>query len=340
MNITTLGIDLAKNVFQLHGADTKGHAVLKKTLPRHKLASFVANLPKCRIVMEACSGANYWSRKFSEYGHDVKLISPQFVKPFVKNNKNDRNDAEAIVEAASRPSMRYVSPKNIEQQDFQSLLRLREGCIEMRIKMSNQLRGLLAEYGMAIPQGMHHFRKELSKLLDREKDNGLTAALKEMLEVQYNLIVTMEQQIAFYDAKLRTIAKTNEVCQRVQEVEGIGPITAVALVAAIGNPNDFKNGRHFAAYLGLVPRQHSSGGKDRLLGISKHGDSYLRQLLIHGGRSVVFSSGKKNDARSRWVNNLKIRAGVNRTCVAVANKNARIVLALLKQNEAYKPSVI
>jgi transposase len=339
MNITTLGIDLAKNIFQLHGADSKGNAVLKKTLTRNKLAEVIANLPKCRIVMEACGGANYWARKFNEYGHDVKLISPQFVKPFVKSNKNDRNDAEAIVEAASRASMRYVSAKTIEQQDLQSLLRLREGCIEMRTKMSNQLRGLLAEYGIVIPQGSSHLHKALPKLFDRGKDNELTAGFKEILEMQYNLLLAMEQQIAIYEAKLKMIAKTNEACQRVQEVEGIGPITAVALVATISNPDDFKNGRHFAAFVGLVPRQHSSGGRERLLGISKHGDSYLRQLLIHGARSVILYSGKKTDTRSRWINGLKMRAGVNRTCVALANKNARIVLALLKNKEVYKPAV-
>jgi transposase len=330
---------LAKNVFQLHGADSRGKAVLKKTLTRNKLAEVIANLPRCQIVMEACGGANYWARKFNEYGHNVKLISPQFVKPFVKSNKNDRNDAEAIVEAASRPSMRYVSAKTIEQQDLQSLLRLREGCIEMRTKMSNQLRGLLAEYGVAIPKGMSHLHKALPKLFDRGKDNELTAALKEMLEMQYNLLLAMEQQITTYETKLKMIAKTNEACQRVQQVEGIGPITAVALAATISNPNDFKNGRHFAAYIGLVPRQHSSGGRERLLGISKHGDSYLRQLLIHGARSVVLYSGKKTDTRSRWINGLKMRAGVNRTCVALANKNARIVLALLKNKEAYRPAV-
>jgi transposase len=339
MNITTLGIDLAKNIFQLHGADQKGNAVLRKTVTRNKLAEVVANLPTCQIVMEACGGANHWARKFNEYGHDVKLISPQFVKPFVKGNKNDRNDAEAIVEAASRPSMRYVSAKTIEQQDLQSLLRLREGCIEMRTKMSNQLRGLLAEYGIVILKGSSHLHKALPKLFDRGKDNALTIAFKELLEMQYNLLLVVEQQIAVYDAKLKMIAKNNEACQRVLQVEGIGPITAVALAATISNPNDFKNGRHFAAFIGLVPRQHSSGGREHLLGISKHGDSYLRQLLIHGARSVILYSGKKTDTRSRWINGLKMRAGANRACVALANKNARIVLALLKNKEVYRPAV-
>lgn len=339
MDITTLGIDLAKSNFQLHGADSRGKAVLKKAVTRKKLVEEIAKLPKCRIVMEACGGANHWARKFSDHGHDVKLISPQFVKPFVKSNKNDRNDAEAIVEAASRPSMRYVTGKTLEQQDLQSLLRLREGCIQMRTKMTNQLRGLLGEYGIAITQGIRHLHKALPKLYDRTEDNGVTPFLKEMLEIQYELLLTMEKQIAIYETKLKQIAKSNEDCQRVQAVEGIGPITAVALIATIGNPYDFKNGRHFAAFLGLVPRQHSSGGRERLLGISKHGDSYLRQLLIHGARSVILQSGNKTNARSCWINRLKMRAGTNRTCVALANKNARIVLALLKNKEAYKPAI-
>lgn len=338
MNITTLGIDLAKNIFQLHGADSRGKAVLKKTLTRNKLPEFIANLPRCRIVMEACSGANYWARKFKEHGHEVKLISPQFVKPFVKGNKNDRNDSEAIVEAASRPTMRYVSPKTVEQQDMQGLLRLREGCIEMRTKISNQLRGLLAEYGIAIPQGESHLRKALPKFFDRNTNNELTIVFKEMIEMQYNLLLKINEQIEQFEKRIKIIAKTNEACQRVQAIEGIGPITAVALLATIGDPNDFKNGRHFAAFLGLVPRQSSSGGKQRLLGISKHGDNYLRQLLIHGARSAVLYAGRKVNARSQWINEIKIRRGTNRTSVAVANKNARIVLALLKSKETYRPA--
>ncbi len=339
MNIMTLGIDLAKNVFQLHGVDNKGKAILKKTVTRNKLLAFIATLPACRIVMEACGGAHYFARKFSMYGHEVKLISPQFVKPFVKGNKNDQHDAEAIVEAASRPTMRYVSPKTIEQQDMQSLLRMRESCIEMRTKISNQLRGLLAEYGIVLAQGVRHLRKALPALFDREQANGMTSSFKEILEMQYNLLLVLAQQIAEYEVKLEVIANTHETCRRVQKVEGIGPVTAVALAATIGSPSDFKNGRHFAAFIGLVPKQHSSGGRERLLGISKRGDSYLRQLLIHGARSVVQRAAKKTDAKSRWIITLKQRAGTNRTCVAVANKNARVVLAMLLKNEVYKPAV-
>lgn len=339
MNITTLGIDLAKNVFQLHGVDKNGKVVLKKTLSRNKLLYFIAKLPICRIVMEACGSANYWTRKFKTYGHDVKLISPQLVKPFVKGNKNDYKDAEAIVEADSRPTMRYVSPKSIEQQDMQSLLRLRDTCVSMRTQIMNQLRGLLGEYGITISKGINQLRNALPALIDRDDQKELTDYFKQMLAMQYSLLLQLEDQIRGYELKIEETAATNETCKRVQKIEGIGPVTSVALAATIGNPSDFKNGRHFAAYLGLVPKQHSSGGKDRLLGISKRGDGYLRKLLIHGARSVLQKADKKTDARSRWLMNLKQRRGANRTCVALANKNARIALAILLKNEDYRKAV-
>lgn len=336
MDIKTLGVDLAKNIFQLHGVNAAGKLELKKTIRRPQLLEFIAKLPVCEIVMEACGGANYWARKFKEHGHVVKLISPQFVKPFVKGNKNDYKDAEAIVEASSRPSMRYVTPKTIEQQDMQSLLRSRQGCIQMRTSLSNQLRGLLGEYGIALSTGHAALRRALPGLFDRQQANELSIFFKELLESQYNMLLVIQQQIDEFDSKINELAGTKEVCKRVQQVEGIGPITAVALAATIGNPNDFKNGRHFAAFVGLVPKQHSSGGKDRLLGISKRGDSYLRTLLIHGARAVLLRADKKSDYKSRWVTELKERRGSNRACVALANKNARTVLALLQKNEDYR----
>jgi transposase len=340
MNITILGIDLAKNVFQLHGVDSTGKTILRKKLNRDKLLEYIANLPVCRIVMEACGSANYWARKFKAHGHEVKLISPQFVKPFVKGNKNDRNDSAAIVEAASRPSMRYVSPKTIEQQDMQSLLRVREGCIEMRTKVVNQVRGLLAEYGIVVAQGIHHIKKALPEHFDAAKENGLTEFFKQLLEKQYNFILVLDEQIDSYEIKISHIANQNVICQQVKKVEGIGDITALALTATIGeHPEEFKNGRHFAAFLGLVPKQHSSGSREQLLGISKRGDGYLRKLLIHGARSVLYRADKKSDAKSRWLINLKERRGENRACVALANKNARIVLALLLKKQKYKPEL-
>jgi transposase len=302
----------------------------------------MANPPPCKVAMEACGTANYWARKFTSQGHEVKLVSPQFVKPFVKSNKNDRNDAEAIVEASSRPSMRYVTPKTVEQQDMQSLLRLRDGCMQMRTKLGNQLRGLLAEYGVVIPQGMSRLRKQLAELLgglDEQNEGEVTDYLRELLFIPYELLQTIESQIAEYDKKIALIAKANQTCQRIQQIEGVGSVTAIAIVSTMGNPNDFKNGRHFAAFLGLVPKQSSSGSRQQLLGISKRGDSYTRQVLIHGARSVVNYASKKSDKRSAWVNQLKQRAGANRTAVAVANKNARIIWALLKYQEDYRKQV-
>lgn len=336
MNITTIGIDIAKNFFQLYAVDARGKKVFEKRLTREKLLPFIANTPICHIVMEACGGANYWAREFKKIRHEVNLIAPQFVVPFRTGNKNDRNDAQAIVEAASRPQMRFVQVKTIEQQDMQSILRVRESYVEMRTKMSNQIRGLLTEYGIVIPQGVHHLKRVLPDLLDRLKENNLTLPMKELLERQYFTLQYIEEQISYCDKRIEKIAKENEACQRLQKVEGVGPITSVAVIATVGFGTGFKNGRHFAAYLGLVPRQHSSGNREKLLGISKRGDSYLRKLFIHGGRSVVSRAQKKRDARSCWTTQLKTRAGTNRASVAVANKNARIVMALLLSGKDYR----
>jgi transposase len=287
--------------------------------------------------MEACGSANYWARVFQQLGHEVKLIAAQYVKPFVRGNKNDYRDAEAIVEAAHRPEMRFVAVKQVEQQDVQSLLRIREGYIETRTKVVNQMRGLLAEYGVVIPLGVAKLRKILPSLFERTTENGLTLLMKQMLETQYNFLLIVDEQIEMCDIQLLALSKKHETCQRLMGIEGIGIITALALYACVGNGEGFKNGRHFAAFLGLVPRQHSSGGKDRLLGISKRGDDFVRRMLIHGARSVVLWSSKKQDPRSRWINQLKERRGMNKTCVAVANKNARIVMAMLMKNEIYNP---
>ena len=279
MNIKTLGIDLSKYIFQLHGVDATGKTILKKKLSREKFPEFMAKMSPCEVVMEACGGANFWAREFKQIGHDVKLISPQFVKPFVKGNKNDGNDAMAIVEAASRPSMRYVSPKTIEQQDIQSLLRLREGSIKTRTQMSNQMRGLLSEYGIVIPQSMAKLHKMIPSIYDRNQNNGLSELFKSLLEMHYQLFKKLEEQIELYDQQVKLLAQQSEACQKIMRIEGIGPITALALVVVIGQASEFKNGRHFAAFIGLVPKQYSSGGRERLLGISKRGDRDLSNKL-------------------------------------------------------------
>lgn len=337
-NVTLLGIDLAKNVFQLHGCDDNGNPVLRKRVTRAKLAETIANMPACTIVMEACGGANYWYRRFSSFGHTTKLISPQFVKPFVKSNKSDRNDSEAICEAASRPTMRFVSAKSIEQEDIQAVHRIRSRQIEGRTALINQIRGLLAEYGVIIAQGIGRVREELPYILE-DATNELSNLGRELFSNLYDELLSYDKRIKILDTKIASIFKQNEACQRISKIEGIGPITATAIVGIIGDPKTFKNGRHFSAYLGLVPRQLSSGNKERLLGISKRGDTYIRSLLVHGGRSVVKYIGKKNNHRSTWLNALKERRGANRAAVAVANKNARIIWAMLSRNEEYRAVV-
>ena len=336
MDITTLGIDLAKNVFQLHGVDENGAVALRKRLSRNKLLAFVANLPGCVIGLEACGGAHYWAREISKLGHEVRLMSPQYVKPYVKTNKNDYNDAEGICEAVARPNMHFVAVKNTEQQDLQAMHRVREGLMKDRTALVNQTRGLLAEYGIVVAQGVHKLRGELPLILE-DAQNQLSARGRELFAELYERLVGLDARIGEADARLQRVFEDNELCRRLAQVEGVGVLTATALVAAVGDAKVFKNGRQMAAWLGLVPRQHSSGeNKERLLGISKRGDRYLRMLLVHGARSVVYRADNKEDARSRWVSQVKARRGVNRACVALANKNARILWALMAHEEGYR----
>lgn len=336
MNINVLGIDIAKNIFQLCGVNTRGEIVKEQAVKRDKLLAKVNALSPKVIAMEACGGANYWAHQFSQMSIEVKLIAPQYVKPFVKGNKNDKQDARGIVEASQRPTMRFVTPKTPEQQDKQSLLRIRAGYIEMRTKVSNQLRGLLAEYGITFAQGSKQVRVGLPIIFDRDLNNGLSGELKALLEMQYTFFLALDANIQQCDKQIVHMVKKDETCQRLQAIEGVGEITALAITALVGDAREFKNGRHFSAYLGLVPRQCSSGGKQRLFGITKRGDSYVRTLLVHGGRAVTRFAEKKDDARSCWASRIKRERGVNKAAVAVANKNARIILAMLKSGEAYR----
>jgi len=336
--IKVLGIDLAKQSFQLHGVDQDGKSVLKKKLSRNKLAEFIANLPVCLIGVEACGGTHYWVRKFTEMGHDVRMIAPQFVKPYVKSNKNDKVDAEAICEAVQRPNMRFVPVKSIEQQDIQSLHRIRSQVVARRTALTNQTRGLLLEYGLVIPKGISHVRKQVPFILE-DAENGLSPLFREMLNELYEEMQHLDQRKEAIEQKLEQIGQQSKDCQRLQSIPGVGLLTATALVAAIGDISVFKNGRELAAWLGLVPRQHSTGGKPTLLGISKRGDSYLRTLLIHGGRAVVRVAHQHEDKRNRWIQDIDQRRGKNITAVAVANKNARIAWALLSQKTTFKTTV-
>lgn len=339
MNINVLAIDIAKNVFQLCGISSTGKIVKECRVSRTKLLSTVRDLSPDVVAMEACGSANYWAREFAKWDIEVKLIAPQYVKPFVKGNKNDKQDARGIAEASQRPTMRFVSPKTIEQQDMQSLLRIREGYIAMRVKVCNQIRGLLAEYGITIPQTIKHVRMKLPTIFDRNVNNGLTEQMKALLEMQYSMLLVLDENIDCCDIDVANVAASNEVCQRLQAIEGVGQLTAIAVVSVVGNGAAFKNGRHFSAYLGLVPRQYSSGEKHRLQGISKRGDDYIRQLLVHGGRSVARTADKKTDARNVWVTRLKQERGYNKAAVAVANKNARIMLSMIKSGEDYRKVV-
>ena len=335
MNINVLGIDLAKNTFQLHGVNAQGKVVLKKSLSREKLAEFIVNLPPCLIGMEACSSAYYWARKFKQYGHDVKLISPQFVKPYVKSNKNDANDAEAICEAVTRPHMRFVAAKSIEQQDIQAVHRIRSGLVQRRTALVNQIRGLLGEYGIVIAQSIASVRKRLPAILE-DATNELSDLARELFAYLYQQLIELDKQIMMYNKKVEQLCENSDLCQRIKTVPGIGPLTATAIVAAVGDAKIFKNGRQMAAWLGLVPRQYSTGGRQVLLGISKRGDSYLRCLLIHGARAVITRSKHKINALNVWLEKLVDKKGMNKAAVALANKNARIIWALMMKGGEYK----
>ena len=342
MNITTIGIDIAKRIFQLHGVDKNGKIVLKKKLMRDQLLNYMANLPKCLVGIEACGGANYWGREITKLGHEVKLMAPQFVKPYVKTNKNDQADAEAICEAVSRPNMRFVPIKSIEQQDILSIHRVRQRLVKNRTALANEIRGLLLEFGFTIPQGINKVMPMLTEILDGDNLSNISYqtfyALKEEFIENNNKIEELEKH-------LKGIAKQHDLYKRLITVPGIGLITATALIASIGNASCFKNGRQLSAWLGLVPRQHSSGGKEKLLGISKRGDVYLRTLLIQGARAVFNSKlryttldqqNKKDYSRfTGWMFSLAERSCHNKTVVAIANKLARVVYAVLRNEDEY-----
>jgi len=326
MNSTTIGLDIAKYLFQVHGVDGKGKVVLRKSLRRAQVLAFFANLDACLIGLEACAGAHYWARELGKLGHEVRLMSPQFVKPYVKGNKNDANDAEAICEAVGRPNMRFVPVKSVESQDILALHRVRSGLVKARTAEVNRLRGLLGEYGIVIGQG----------LILEDGENGLSFLVRELFADRYRQILELDRQVAAYGAKLQGLYQASAVCRKLGQVPGVGPITATAMAASLGDGKTFESGRQVSAWLGLVPKQDSSGGKPKLLGISKRGDTYLRTLLIHGARAVVKTAAKKTDAQSRWINELVKRRNANIAAVAVANKNARLIWALLRRDEGYR----
>jgi len=286
MKITTIGLDIAKSVFHAVGVDKAGKLIKKKMLRRKDLLPFVAKIEPCLIVMEACGGASYWAREFEQFGHVVKLIAPQYVVPFRQGNKNDYNDALAIAEAAQRPNMRFVKPKSVEQQDVQLLHRMRERLTKQSTALINQVRGMLAEYGIVITKSKSAFKAQLPDILVDEA-NMLTIKGKAIFYQLYDEVIDIEKRLKSCDTQVLNETHNNVICQRLQTIPGVGPVTATAIYAAVGDGKDFSNGRHFSAWCGLVPKQHSSGGKDNLLGISKRGNAYLRTLFIHGARAVL-----------------------------------------------------
>ena len=333
--ITTVGLDLAKHTFHLIGCNAHAKEVKRKMLKRKQVMAYFANLPPCLIGMEACASAHFWARRFEELGHEVRLIPPQHVKAYVRGNKNDYNDARAIAEAARRPDMRFVAIKTVEQQDVQALHRLREARVAERTALCNQIRGLLAEFGIALTQGVSVLRKRLPELLE-DAENGLSDFFRPLLADCYQQLQEIDLHIDFYTQALRRHAKQNEAIRCLQTVPGFGPIVASVFHAVVGDGHAYKKGRDVSAALGLVPKQHSTGGKTVLLGISKRGDRYLRSLLVHGARSVVRLATNKDDRLSRWINKLKSTRGFNKTAVALANKMARIGWALLRHETVYR----
>ena len=331
--VTTVGIDLAKSVFSLHGVDGAGRVMLRRTVRRDQLIQTVAALSPCLIGMEACSGAHEWGRRFQGLGHTVKLMAPKFVVPYRKSGKNDGNDAEAICEAVMRPNMRFVPVKSAEQQALLVLHRVRQGFIVERTATINRMRGVLCEFGVVLPLRSKTVRRQAAQAAEAVPELA-RRAIADLLE-QLRLL---DERIDGYDREIEAQARLSEPAQRLMKIRGIGATTALAIVATVGNAREFKNGRQFAAWIGLVPGQYSTGGKTRLGHISKRGDAYLRNLLVQGARSVLHSASGHQDRMSRWILELQPRRGYYRTLVAIANKNARIAWALLAKNESLRPA--
>lgn len=337
MQVTTVGVDLAKRVFQVHGVGAGGQVLVRKRLSRGQLKAYFNALPAALVGMEAGASGHYWARVLAGYGHQVRLIPPQWVKPYRKGNKNDGNDAAAICEAVGRPGIRFVPVKSPEQQAILMLHRVRSRLMAERTALINQIRGLLTEYGIVLRQGASALRRELPAVLE-DGENGLPGLARELFADLYAQLVAAEGRIAEYEQRNRRLLEASESCQRLAQLDGVGPLTATAFVATVGDARAFKNGRQLAAWLGLTPREHSSGGKHRHFGITKRGDVYLRKLLIHGARAMLRLTPKREDAKSRWVESLRRRAHVNVAAVALAAKHARILWALMARQEDYCPA--
>lgn len=338
MKVTTIGMDLAKTVFQVHGVDERGRTVLRKQLRREQVAVFFANLERCLIGMEACSGAHFWARKLQAMGHQVRLMAPQFVKPYVKSNKNDAADAEAICEAVTRPNMRFVPIKSIEQQAVLSVHRVRQGFVRERTAQANQIRGLLSEFGLVLPRGISNIASRVPALME-DAGADLPASVGQLISGLIEHMKQLDGQVKQLEAQIKAWHRGSELSRKLEKIPGVGPLTASALVASISDAKGFKNGRQVAAWLGLVPKQDSSGGKPKLLGMSKRGDTYLRTLLIHGARSAIVAA-QRSTKPNAWLAGLLTRRHPNVAAVALANKNARTVWALLAHEREFRPDFL
>lgn len=340
MDIIRVGIDLAKNVCQMHGVDRSEKAVWRRKLTRVEwLDVLQRTVPLHAVIgMEACGSAHHWARRLQAIGYSVKLIAPQFVKPYVKSNKNDANDAEAICEAMSRPGMRFVAVKTVEQQDVQAVHRVRAGLMEQRNAKANQIRGLTSEYGIVAPREILQLRCAVPVWLE-DVNSGLSDRFRRLLTGLWEDLRSLDDRIRELDCEIVAIAASDPVARRLQQLRGVGPMVATALIATVGNARQFANGRQMAASLGLTPRQNSSGGKERLLGITKRGDAYVRCLLIHGARAMIQMARRRTDALSLWVMRIAGSRHPNIAAVALANKTARIAWAMITRETDYQPEL-
>ena len=339
MDIAVLGIDLGKTTCSVAGLDSDGVVVLRKRIQRHRLLGFLAELTPCIVAMEACGGAHHVGHFCAEHGHEPRLMSPLYVRPYVKVHKTDDRDAEAIAEAATRPTMSFVTMKSLEQLDLQALHRARERLVQNRTSLVNQARGFLMERGIRIGTGRHVFQRELKLMLD-DDDQCLMPGMVHMLSEMAVELAAVNDRITGLDAQIRAHAREDADMRRLMEIPGVGPTIATALVAAIGDGSSFNKARDLSAWLGLVPRQITTGGKARLIGISKHGNSYLRKLFIHGARTVLHLVRDRSTPLAKWVDALKERTHANVAGVAMANKLARIAWAVLTKGERYRPRAL
>ncbi len=339
MRIASIGIDLGKTTFHLVALDEHGKAIVRKKFSRTQLLAYTANLPPVLIGTEACSGAHFIGRTLREQGHDVRLIPAQFVKPFVKSNKNDFIDAEAIAEAVTRQHMRFVPIKTDAQLDLQALHRVRDRLVQRRTAVINQIRGFLLERGITFAKGPINLRRQMPTILE-DADQDLTLCLRHLLDQLWQEWKQLQTDIERTSEEIERIATSDAGCERLRSIPGVGPLVSTATVAAIGNGAAFRKGREFAAWLGLVPRQYSTGGKAKLFGISKRGSVYLRRMFIHGARAVLLRVKHDTGDFGRWVHQLELRAPRNKVIVAIANKLARIAWAVLAKGEPYRSSIV